>query len=85
MKLENRITELVAIGASVTANCLSCLEYHVGKAVESGIDEQEIAQAIEVGKMVRRGAAGKMDKLGESLRRAAPSGMSGSTAGCGCA
>ena len=82
MKLDNRITELVAIGASVTANCLSCVEYHVGKAVEYGVDEQEIVEAIDVGKMVRRGAAGKMDKLVERLSRTAPSVPSGSTTGC---
>jgi AhpD family alkylhydroperoxidase len=73
MKLDDRITELVAIGASVTANCLSCLEYHVGKATENGVAAEEIADAIDVGKMVRKGAAGKMDKLVESLRPAAAS------------
>ena len=83
MKLDDRITELVAIGASVTANCLSCLEYHVGKAKEYGVDEQEIVQAVEVGKMVRKGAAGKLDKLAESLRRAASSPAGASTACCG--
>ncbi len=36
MSLENRIKELIAIGASVTANCQPCLEYHVGKAKEAG-------------------------------------------------
>jgi AhpD family alkylhydroperoxidase len=60
---------LTAIGASVTANCLSCLEYHVGTATESGVDGEEIAQAIDVGKMVRRDA-GKMDKLVELAQRA---------------
>ena len=82
MTLDNRTTELVAIGASITANCLSCVEYHVGKAVEYGVDEGEIAQAIDVGKMVRKGAAGKMDKHVESLRQPASSAPRGSTASC---
>jgi AhpD family alkylhydroperoxidase len=82
MTLDNRTTELVAIGASITANCLSCVEYHVGKAVEYGIDEREIAEAIDVGKMVRKGAAGKMDKHVQSLRRAASSAPSDATATC---
>jgi AhpD family alkylhydroperoxidase len=82
MRLENRTTELIAIGASVTANCLSCLEYHVGKARESSVDEEEIAQAIEVARMVRRGATGKMDKLVETLRRTTPSDTGGSPAAC---
>ena len=84
MKLDTRITGLIAVGASVTANCLSCLEYHVGKAAEYGVDEQEIIQAIEIGKMVRRGAAAKLDKLVEGLHRTAPSAARGSTASCGC-
>ena len=83
MKLDDRSTELVAVGASVTANCLSCLEDHVGKATENGVSAEEIAQAIDVGKMVRKGAAGKMDKLAEALRRAAPSEAGASTACCG--
>jgi AhpD family alkylhydroperoxidase len=82
MALDKRTTELVAIGASITANCLSCLEYHVSKAAEHGVDEEEIAQAIDVGKMVRKGAAGKMDTLVERLRRPVPAAPSGSTAGC---
>lgn len=82
MKLENRTTELIAIGASVTANCLSCLEYHVGKAREYSADEEEIAQAMDVGKAVGRGAAGKMDKLVASLRRTPPSEASGSPRAC---
>ncbi len=84
MKFDNRITELIAVGASVAANCQSCVQYHVGKAAEYGIDQGEIAQAVEIGRMVRKGAAAKMDKLVESLLGAAPSVPSGATEGCGC-
>lgn len=41
------------------------------------IDEAEIKQAIEVGKMVRKGAAGQMDKLIEELAGAAQSDSTG--------
>lgn len=68
MKLDNRTTELVAIGASIAANCQSCVEYHVGKAVEYDVDEQDIAQAIDVGTIVRKGAADTMDRLVEDVR-----------------
>jgi AhpD family alkylhydroperoxidase len=67
MKLDNRMRELIAVGTSLGANCHSCLEYHVGKARENGIAEDEIAEAIEIGKMVRRGAQGHMDKLAINL------------------
>ncbi len=61
--MDVRIKELIAIGASVTANCQPCLKYHVKEAKESGADEQEITEAIAVAKMVRKGAASKMDQL----------------------
>ena len=61
--IDPKIKELIAIGASVSANCHPCVKYHVDKARELAIDEDEIKQAIEVGQMVRKGAAGEMDKL----------------------
>ena len=61
--LDSKIKELVAIGASVACNCHPCIKYHTGKARELNVDAETIKQAIEVGKMVRKGAAGEMDKL----------------------
>ena len=65
--LDENVKELIAIGASVSANCQPCIKHHVAKAREMKIDEGDIRQAIEVGKMVRKGAAGQMDKLLEQL------------------
>ena len=64
---DEKIKELIAIGASVSANCQPCIKYHTAKARELKVDEAEIQQAIEVGKMVRKGAADQMDKLLEEL------------------
>ena len=83
MKLDNRVKELIAIGASITANCQPCLEYHVEKAREYGADEQDIAEAIEMGKMVRKGASAKMDKYAAGFSLAAPK-ECGPDKGCGC-
>lgn len=55
--------ELIAIGASVSAHCQPCLEYHIGKATELGIDKEEIRQAIEIGHMVEKGAMSAMKKF----------------------
>ena len=65
--LDDGIKELIAVGASVSANCHPCVKYHTAKAREMKIDEAEIQQAIDVGKMVRKGAAGEMDELLEEL------------------
>ena len=61
--LDANIKELIAVGASVSANCHPCIKYHIAKAREMKIDEAEIQQAIGVGKMVRKGAADQMDKF----------------------
>jgi AhpD family alkylhydroperoxidase len=84
MKLENRIVELIAVGASITANCQPCLQYHVKTALENGADQQEIAEAIEIGRMVRKGASAKMDKFAASLNQAVPSAAGEAVMGFGC-
>ena len=65
--MDVRIKELIAIGASVTANCHPCFKYHVDKAKESGADEQEITEAIVVAKMVRKGSESQMEELVSSV------------------
>jgi AhpD family alkylhydroperoxidase len=65
--LDEKIKELIAIGSSISANCHPCIKHHTAKAREMKIDEAEIRQAIDVGKMVRKGAAGEMDELLEEL------------------
>lgn len=67
MKLDEKTMRLIAVGASITANCQPCLQISVTKALEEGISEQEITGAIEVGKIVRQGAASKMDQFMTSL------------------
>ena len=61
------------VGAAIAANCQPCLQSTTTMALESGADEQEIAEAIEVGKMVRQGAASKMDRFATSLNYVVPS------------
>ncbi len=61
--MDVKTKELIAIGASVTANCKPCLEYHVAEAKENAATDEEIAEAIAVAQMVRKGAASKMDEF----------------------
>jgi len=84
MKLDDRIAELIAIGASVTANCQPCLQYHVDKALEGGASASEIEQTIEVAKMVRKGATAKMDKFASSMSKTVPATAGVLGEGCGC-
>lgn len=84
MKLDDRTIRLIAVGASITANCQPCLEVNVTKALENGADEGEISEAIEVGKMVRKGAASKMDKFASALNYAGHSPATTTEGGCEC-
>jgi len=61
--IDDRINELIAIGASVTANCQPCLEYHVGKAKTLEIGDESIQKAVEVGQMVKKGAMRKYNEF----------------------
>lgn len=72
MELTEKVKELVAVGASITANCQPCLQYHAEKAQANGADSGEVKAAIEVGKQVRKGASAKMDQFSSSLKETNP-------------
>ena len=55
--------ELIAIGASVSANCQPCVTFHLDKAKKLKIAPEDIQTALQVGAMVRGGAAGQMDQM----------------------
>ena len=67
MELSDKVKELVAVGASITANCQPCLQHHVEKALGFGADSEEVKAAIEVGKRVRKGASAKMDSFSSEM------------------
>ena len=68
MEMNERIRELIAIGASVTANCQPCLQLHVEQAIKSGVEPREVTIAIEIGKRVRKGATAKMEAFSTRLQ-----------------
>lgn len=67
--MDEKTTELIAIGASIGAHCQPCLTWHVGKARELGIDEETIRDAIEVGHMVGKGAMSAMRAFSADLMK----------------
>jgi AhpD family alkylhydroperoxidase len=46
--LDRRTKELIAIVVSVINNCEQCVNHHIKKALELGISEKEISDAISV-------------------------------------
>jgi AhpD family alkylhydroperoxidase len=54
--MDERMKELVAMGAAAAANCHPCMDYHLAQCDKLGIDREEVAAAVAVGLMVNHGA-----------------------------
>ena len=81
--MDERMKELIAIGASAAVNCHPCIEYHLAECDRLGIDRAQVKAAAEVGLMVNRGAAAKTrDKIDALLGKAES--RTGGASGCGC-
>jgi len=65
--MDDKTKELIAIGTSIGAHCQPCLTYHVAKAKEMGIKENEIREAIAVGQMVEKGAMSAMKQFATGI------------------
>jgi AhpD family alkylhydroperoxidase len=85
MGFDNRTKRLIAVGASVTANCQPCLRYHSEKALKDGANTEEITEAIRIAQQVRQGAASKMDQFTRKLDYATQTSDDTQSGGCGCA
>ena len=84
-EMDERMKRLIAVAASVGANCHPCLEYHIAKALEIGIEKDELMAALEQAKTVRKGAAASMDALAlKLLDKQAASGCGTPKPSCGC-
>jgi AhpD family alkylhydroperoxidase len=84
MKIDEHIMRLIAVGASVAANCQPCLEINLARARECSANEDELAQAIWVGRMVRKGAASKLDEFVSSLFKPFYTSTPATNPDCGC-
>lgn len=67
MTMDEKMKELIAVGASVGAHCQPCLTYHVAKAKQMGIEDDEIREAIAVGHMVGKGAMSAMRQFAAQM------------------
>lgn len=65
--MDDRTKELVAVGASAAANCHPCMDYHVAKCDELGVDREEIIAAVKVRLMVNHGAEKAIRKKAREL------------------
>ena len=67
-KMNEKWKELVFLGASVSAHCFPCFDYHLEQARKLGICEEDIQESVLAGFMVMNGAGDKMrEKIEQTL------------------
>ncbi len=59
------VEELIALGASVASNCEACFRYHHRKAVELGISQEDMVQAVNVALRVKQQSAQSVVRLAQ--------------------
>ena len=64
--MQGKIKALVAIGASIGANCTNCLEHHLRLAKEFGAEDEEIEEAIQMALKVKKNSTRSVDKVIEA-------------------
>jgi AhpD family alkylhydroperoxidase len=67
MSLDSKTRELVAIGASIGCNCITCLEWHYKKCIELGIPKQTIKEAVDMAKKVKEAPKNKIFETADRL------------------
>ncbi len=65
--LEERTRELVALGASVAANCLPCFKYHFRKLNELEVTASEMEEAVNIARKVKENPPRHMEELADKL------------------
>lgn len=81
--MDERMKELIAIGASAAVNCHPCMDFHLAECDRLGLDHAEVRLAVDVGLAVAKGAAAKTRDKADALLGKAMCGSGGGN-GCGC-
>ena len=70
-----KVQELVAIAASVAANCEPCFKHHYDQALRLGISVADMEAAVSIAESVKKAPARKMRELTDRLLVVEPSEM----------
>ncbi len=82
MQLDDKVQCLIAIGASIGADCEPCLQSSTALARQCGADEQDVEAATAIAGMVKQCAA-KARQWADSREEKFPTDEKGFTACCG--
>ena len=67
IEITEQMRELIALGAAIGASCEPCLKHHTKKAVEVGLTDAQMREAIAVGRMVKEASAKNIYGLADKL------------------
>ena len=67
-----KVQELVAIAASVAANCEPCFKHHFDQARRLGVSAADMAAAVSIAESVKKAPARKMSELTNRLLECEP-------------
>lgn len=67
LEITEQVRELIALGAAIGASCEPCLKYHAKKAMEVGLTDGQMREAIAVGRMVKEASAKNIYALADKL------------------
>ena len=62
-----KVQELVAIAASVAANCEPCFKHHYDQARRLGVSSDDMAAAVSIAESVKKAPARKMSELTQRI------------------
>ncbi len=65
--MDEQMKELVAMGTAAAANCHPCMDHHLAKCDELGIDREEVIAAVNVSLMVNRGTENAIRKKAREI------------------
>ncbi len=65
--MNEQTKELIAMGAAAAANCHPCIDYHLAKCDQLGIDREDVIAAVKVGLTVNRGAENAIRKKAHEI------------------
>jgi AhpD family alkylhydroperoxidase len=69
--MDPKTKELAAIAASVAGRCQPCFRYHLMKAKELEIDEEDIQEAVDFAQRIGNAGGQRMDEFVENLLKEA--------------
>lgn len=76
--------ELVALGTALGSNCVPCIEYHIPQALEAGLSDRQIGEAIRLADQVRQVPARKVLAAAVAMLTDAPAETRAEGGGASC-